>query len=181
MDENPPPYEEKYSGGSSGRKLQDVKMTNRPYNLDDQATASRSMLVSAAAEKIHAALEQRALYGISKTKLVVIPSGHGCSEFPSSRQTDEASDKDVDLSGSYKIAEYDEKPITIELTGDFNSVEFWSQTQAVDELRRQVASRIGGGRGSMLHVMVDEVHVRYETPFGEYDTMSVMAIIVDMV
>lgn len=164
MDENPPPYEEKYSGGSSGRKLQDVKMTNRPYNLDDQATASRSMLVSAAAEKIHAALEQRALYGISKTKLVVIPSGHGCN-----------------LSGSYKIAEYDEKPITIELTGEVNSVEFWSQTQAVDELRRQVASRIGGGRGSMLHVMVDEVHVRYETPFGEYDTMSVMAIVVDMV
>ncbi|KAH0369870.1 hypothetical protein KCU65_g2928, partial [Aureobasidium melanogenum] len=121
------------------------------------------MLVSAAAEKIHAVLEQRALYGISRTKLVVIPSGHECN-----------------LSGPYKIAEFDEKPIVVELTGELNSAEFWSQAQAIDELRRQVASKIGGGRGSMLQVRADDIHVRYETPFGLYDTMNVMAIIVEM-
>jgi len=56
----------------------------------------------------------------------------------------------ADLSGPYKIADFDEKPMVMELTGEINSVEFWSQGQAIDELRRQVASRIGGGRGSML-------------------------------
>ncbi|KAH0388705.1 hypothetical protein KCU92_g387, partial [Aureobasidium melanogenum] len=121
------------------------------------------MLVSAAAEKIHTMLEQRALYGISKTRLVVIPSGHECN-----------------LSGPFKIAEFDEKPIVIELTGELNSVEFWSQAQAIDELRRQVASRIGGGKGNMPQVKADEIHVRFETPFGLYDTMNVMAIVVEM-
>lgn len=86
----------------------------------------------------------------------------------------------TDLSGPYKIAEFDEKPIVIELIGELNSVEFWSQTQAIDELRRQVASRIGGGRGSMLQVRADDIHVRYETPFGLYDTMNVMAIVLEM-
>jgi len=79
MADNPPPYEEKYSGGSNGYKDKGEKAANRPYNLSDQAEAFRSMLVSAAADKIHTALEQRALCGISKTRLVVIPTGHGCS------------------------------------------------------------------------------------------------------
>lgn len=86
----------------------------------------------------------------------------------------------TDLSGPFKIAEFDEKPIVIELTGELNSVEFWSQAQAIDELRRQVASRIGGGKGNMLQVKADEIHVRFETPFGLYDTMNVMAIVVEM-
>jgi hypothetical protein len=59
-------------------------------------------------------------------------------------------------------------------------VEFWSQAQAIDELRRQVASRIGGGKGNMPQVKADEIHVRFETPFGLYDTMNVMAIVVEM-
>jgi hypothetical protein len=81
MADKPPPYEEMYSGGSNGHRRDDKKAADRPYNLSDQATASRSMLVSAAADKIHAVLEQRALYGISRTTLVVIPSGHECSKF----------------------------------------------------------------------------------------------------
>lgn len=70
--------------------------------------------------------------------------------------------------------------MVIELTGELNSVEFWSQVQAIEELRRQVASRIGGGRGIMLQVRADDIHVRYETPFGLYDTRNVMAVIVEM-
>jgi hypothetical protein len=85
MADNPPPYEEKYTGGSSGHKDEGTKAANRPYNLSDQATASRSMLVSAVADKILAALEQRALYGISRTRLVVIPAGHECSKFTTVR------------------------------------------------------------------------------------------------
>ena len=68
----------------------------------------------------------------------------------------------------------------IELAGELNGVEFWSQAQAIDELRQQVASGIGSGRGSMLQVKADEIHVRYETPFGLYDTMNVMAIVIEM-
>jgi len=68
----------------------------------------------------------------------------------------------------------------MELDGELNSVEFWSQAQAIIELRRQVASRIGGGRGSILEIGADQLHVRYETPFGLYDTMNVMAIVVEM-
>jgi hypothetical protein len=84
MGDNPPPYEEA-SGESNGHKDEGKKAANRPYNLSDQATASRSMLVSAVADKILAALEQRALYGISSTRLVVIPAGHGCSKFTTAR------------------------------------------------------------------------------------------------
>ena len=86
----------------------------------------------------------------------------------------------LDLSGPYKIADFNEKPMVIELTGELNSIEFWSQAQAIDELRQQVASRIGGGRGSMLDVRPDQLHVRYETAFGLFDTMNVMAIVVRM-
>jgi hypothetical protein len=39
------------------------------------------MLVSAAAEEVHAVLERRALYGISRTTMVLIPSDHGCSMY----------------------------------------------------------------------------------------------------
>ncbi|KAH0356799.1 hypothetical protein KCU81_g54, partial [Aureobasidium melanogenum] len=120
MADQPPPYEERSSSGLVGRNVEETKTEKRPYTLVDQVTASRSTLVSAAAEKIHAVLEQRALYGISKTRLVVIPFGHECN-----------------LSEPYKIAEFDEKPIVVELTGEHNSAEFWSQAQAIDELRRQ--------------------------------------------
>jgi hypothetical protein len=55
-----------------------------------------------------------------------------------------------------------------------------TQAQAIIELRRQVASKIGGGRQSVLDVGAVQLHVRYETPFGPYDTMDVMAIVVEM-
>jgi hypothetical protein len=70
--------------------------------------------------------------------------------------------------------------MVMELTGELNSVDFWSQAQAIIELRQKVASRIGGGRGSMLEVRPSQLHVRYETPFGLFDTMNVMTIIVEM-
>jgi hypothetical protein len=177
MADNPPPYEEMYSGG---HKVEDKKAANRSSNLSDQARATRSMLVSAAADKIHAALEQRALYGISRTRLVVIPAGHGCSEFTTARGKHATLLTVIDLSGPYEIVDFDEKPMVMELTGELNSVEFWSQAQATIELRQQVASRIGGGRGSMLEVRPGQLHVRYETPFGLFDTMNVMAIVVEI-
>ena len=68
----------------------------------------------------------------------------------------------------------------MELNGELNSVEFWSQAQAIEELRQQVASSIGGGRGSMLEVKPNKVHVRHETSFGLFDTIDIMAIIVEM-
>lgn len=68
----------------------------------------------------------------------------------------------------------------MELGGELNSVEFWSQAQAIEELRQQVASSIGGGRGSMLEVRPDRIHVRHETSFGLFDTTDVMAIVVQM-
>jgi hypothetical protein len=68
----------------------------------------------------------------------------------------------------------------MELDGELNSVEFWSQAQAIMELRRQVASRVDSGRRSGLEVGADQLHVRYETPFGLYDTIDVMAIVVEM-
>lgn len=66
----------------------------------------------------------------------------------------------------------------MELTGELNSVEFWSQAQALEELRQQVVSSIGDGRGSMLEVRPDRIHVRHETSFGLFDTVDVMAIVV---
>jgi len=68
----------------------------------------------------------------------------------------------------------------MELSGELNSVEFWSQAQAIEELRQQVASSIGGGRGSMLEVRPNRVHVRHETSFGLFDTIDIMAIVVEM-
>ena len=68
----------------------------------------------------------------------------------------------------------------MELTGELNGVEFWSQAQAIEELRQQVASSIGGERGGMLEVRPDRIHVRQETSFGLFDTMDVMAIVVEM-
>lgn len=179
MADAPPPYEERYSSVPKGRKDEDTKTETRSYNLADQATASRSMLVSAAAEKVLTTLEQRALYGISRSRLVVIPFGHECSKFRLAKNKASFL-TGTDLSGAYKIAEFDEKPMVIELAGELNGVEFWSQAQAIDELRQQMASRIGGGRGSMLQVRADEIHVRYETPFGLYDTMNVKAIVIEM-
>ena len=68
----------------------------------------------------------------------------------------------------------------MELTGELYGVEFWSQAQAIEELRQQVASSIGGGRRSMLEVRPDRIHVRQETSFGLFDTMDIMAIVVEM-
>jgi hypothetical protein len=55
-----------------------------------------------------------------------------------------------------------------------------TQAQAIIELRRQVASRVDSGRRSGLEVGADQLHVRYETPFGLYDTVDVMAVVVEM-
>lgn len=92
MDDNPPPYEYSFSGGPSGQKVGPGRDEKQQCSLEDQATASRSALVSAAAERVHAALEQRAMYGISKSTLALIPSGHECGNEMSKSGREKLSD-----------------------------------------------------------------------------------------
>ena len=68
----------------------------------------------------------------------------------------------------------------IELDGESNSVEFWSQSQAIEELRRQVAIRIGGARKAQLEAKLEGLHARFETPFGVYETKQIIAIVVSL-
>lgn len=87
MADNPPPYEETCSGKPNRSSTDDKKAANQPSNLSDQATTSRWMLVSIVAERVHIELERRALYGISRSTLVVIPSGQMCGESAAASET----------------------------------------------------------------------------------------------
>lgn len=74
--------------------------------------------------------------------------------------------------------EFENKATRVELTGESNGVEFWSQNEAVEELRRLIAAKIGAGQGSRLRTKIDELHVRSETAFGLIETKRIMAVVV---
>lgn len=80
MDDDPPPYDENFSGRPDAYQKSRYDGEKRPWSLDDQTTTSRAWLLSAAAEKVHGALQQRALYGITRSTLLLIPSGQDCGK-----------------------------------------------------------------------------------------------------
>ncbi|KAL1310880.1 hypothetical protein AAFC00_001111 [Neodothiora populina] len=162
MADAPPPYAESSSASEKGR---------RPVWLAtyaDEVTIYRSHHVASAALKIQEAVEARARYGISKRTLLLLPKDQ------------------INASKKLEFVELEDTKYTvIELCGEADSVEFWSQVQTTQELQSRLRSDLNGGRtgGSSL-VKVDvqpmELHLRTESDFGLLETVLVACIIVNL-
>lgn len=180
MDDRPPPYE-----ASDSRQSPDSKSGSHNYatSLADEVTIYRSQHVAATASKVQDALESRARYGMSKTTLLLVPDGQIGNKLQGTRG-EPLNDDTLDLSKGYEVVELEDVKFTlIELKGETDSVEFWSQPQTVQELRGRITDGTNGGRtgGSntiKANVSLEEYHFRSESVFGLMETVATMCIIV---
>lgn len=95
------------------------------------------------------------------------------------------SDDCRDLSKSQKVIELeDTKYISLELAGEADTVEFWSQRQAVQELESRITDGLGGkgAHSRLVHAAVSlkEYHFRSESAFGLMETTAATCIVIEL-
>lgn len=93
----------------------------------------------------------------------------------------------TDLSRKHEIVDFgkSQKFIIVELVSEMDNVEFWEQPQAQQELKRELSSSLAGHgdkRPSLIRLQVrnDEIHIRSESPFGLFETVTVRAVAIDV-
>ena len=70
----PPSYEESASGDRKSTERKGDQKTPQPWNIREQVGLSRSQHVASIVAQIGGHIRQRALQGLSKTMMVLIPS-----------------------------------------------------------------------------------------------------------
>lgn len=73
----PPSYEESTSGVSTSADRKSDRKTTLPWSIREQVGLSRSQHVASIVSQIVEHIKERALRGLSKTTLVLIPSDQG--------------------------------------------------------------------------------------------------------
>jgi hypothetical protein len=73
----PPSYEESTTGVEKSRERKGDQKTPQPWNIREQVGLSRTQHVASIVAQIGDRIRERALQGLSKTTMILIPSDQG--------------------------------------------------------------------------------------------------------
>ncbi|KAK6430718.1 hypothetical protein LTR95_013124 [Oleoguttula sp. CCFEE 5521] len=207
MDDPPPSYDEGLEVAhncSNNKHMHDEKRAN-VWNIRAQVGLSRSQHVAQVVCQITEHVRARAMQGLSRTTLAMLPS-----------------DQDASRTGTLVGFPDNEVLVIIQFEGQQYSMQFWSQSEALAELRTQLYNEVSDGvphaqlevalpsrptapvqkgswfgrKGSKapaivqppaplppveVDVQVDELHFRAETEYGLYETIRVRGMVVSVV
>ncbi|KAH9845825.1 hypothetical protein Tdes44962_MAKER00035 [Teratosphaeria destructans] len=125
----PPPYDEpdgEYNQCSADVDVKHEKPVQM-FSIHEEFGAFRSQRVAELVEKVLPQVRDRAQSGLAKTTLLLLPSG-----------------QDTLRRGILVGFSDDEIPIIIQLEGRHDSLEFWSQKEALSLLRDQLLASLDG-------------------------------------
>ncbi|OQN96049.1 hypothetical protein B0A48_17849 [Cryoendolithus antarcticus] len=128
--DDPPPYDEGLEvahTNSTKKHTNDEKRTN-VWNIRAQVGLSRSQHVAQVVCQITEHVRARAMQGLSRTILAMLPS-----------------DQDATRTGTLVGFPDDEAPVVIQFEGPQYSMQFWSQAEALAELRTQLYNEVSDG------------------------------------
>ncbi|PPJ54348.1 hypothetical protein CBER1_07108 [Cercospora berteroae] len=102
--------------------------TKHHISIRDEVGASRSQHVAVLVSKLMPQIRERAKHGLSNSTLLILPS----DQAETSRRGELVGFSD------------DELPIVIQLDGQYDGSQFWSQDEALSLLRDQMSTELGG-------------------------------------
>ncbi|GAB7360874.1 hypothetical protein MBLNU230_g0860t1 [Neophaeotheca triangularis] len=122
----PPTYEESASTyrGLENHDKSDAR--DNAWSIQEEVGLSRTQHVASVAAGVESRVRARARQGLSTSKIALLPSGQSAGR-----------------EGQLVGFPDGETPIIVQLEGQLNSVEFWWQDVAVEELRRQLRTAVG--------------------------------------
>ncbi|TKA64954.1 hypothetical protein B0A55_08632 [Friedmanniomyces simplex] len=121
---DPPPSYERALGWENREQKPESRLTRR-FSIREEVGVSRSQHVMAVVAKLLPHIENRARGGLSKSTFLLLPS-----------------DQDSSRKGELVGFRVEELPVLVQLEGEQDTVEFWSQPEALDSLRGQVLAAI---------------------------------------
>ena len=142
----PPSYEESTSGDRKSIERKGDGKTPQPWNIREQVGLSRSQHVASIVAQIGDHIRERALQGLSKTTMVLIPSDQSKSV-----QARRAPIISTDLipgasrKGTAVGLPDDEVPTIIQFEGSQNGTQFWQQDEVLYELKVQLHNAVSDG------------------------------------
>ncbi|TKA60872.1 hypothetical protein B0A55_10666 [Friedmanniomyces simplex] len=119
-----PPSYESAPGWENREQKPESKLTHR-FSIREEVGISRSQHVTAVVAKLLPHIKNRARGGLSKSTLLLLPS-----------------DQDSSRKGELVGYSGEELPVLVQLEGEQDTIEFWSQPEALDLLRGQVLAAI---------------------------------------
>ncbi|USW56015.1 hypothetical protein Slin15195_G093340 [Septoria linicola] len=122
---DPPAYED--IADEKGVLDGDAKATHH-ISICEEVGASRSQHVAVLVSKLMPQIRERAKHGLSKSKLLILPS-------------DQA---ETSMKGELVGFDEDDLPIMVQLEGQYDGSRFWSQSEAIALLRDQMLKELGG-------------------------------------
>ncbi|GIZ49060.1 hypothetical protein CKM354_001210000 [Cercospora kikuchii] len=102
--------------------------TKHHMSIRDEVGASRSQHVAVLVSKLMPQIRERAKHGLSNSTLLILPS----DQAETSRRGELVGFSDDDL------------PIVIQLDGQYDGSQFWSQDEALSLLKTQMLTELGG-------------------------------------
>ncbi|KAF7190602.1 hypothetical protein HII31_07761 [Pseudocercospora fuligena] len=126
---DPPSYEEVTSSSTAKVALWETD-SKAPHGLSirEEVGASRSQHVAALVSKLLPQVRERARRGLSRFSLLILPSDQ----------------KNISNKGELVGFAEDDRPVLVQLEGDFDDSPFWTQQEALDLLQRHMYAEVAG-------------------------------------
>lgn len=143
----PPSYEEITSGAGAGSS-QDQKVDRKipqAWSIREQVGLSRTQHVASVVAQIIDHIRERALQGLSRTTLVMIPSDQGRAPTLNRLNAHADFDKDASRKGTLVGFPDGDVPTMIQFEGRQNGMQFWQQDEALSELKSQLHLAVSDG------------------------------------
>lgn len=138
---DPPSYEESasaYEYQQSVDTKSDPKLSQR-FSIREEVGLSRAQHVAALVTKLLPQVRERARQGLAQSTLLLIPSNQGATmRIVDIGAPDLSRSLDPGRKGQLVGFPSDTIPIVIQLEGRQDTLEFWAQQQAIDELKIQL-------------------------------------------
>ncbi|KXT01295.1 hypothetical protein AC578_2709 [Pseudocercospora eumusae] len=126
---DPPTYEE-VTSSSTGKAAFWESDSKAPHALSirEEVGASRSQHVAALVSKLLPQVRERARRGLSTFSLLILPSNQ----------------KHISNKSELVGFAEDDRPVLVQLEGDFDDSSFWTQQEALNLLQRQMYAEVAG-------------------------------------
>lgn len=138
----PPSYEESAFEYRKTSHADEPKKSQR-WNSREQLYSSRSQHIASVVSQVLPLVKGRAAQGLSKTTLVLIPAGQGTCNWTLDWELKVDDQPDAVRKGV--LVGFSDEAVMIHFEDCQNGTEFWSQDEAVAELRSQLLSSVSEG------------------------------------